>query len=221
MSIELNAELREDMGKGASRRLRRVNKIPAIVYGAGKDPQNLTLEQKDVQYQMHNEAFYTQVLALNVAGKKVDVLLRDLQHHPYKLDIMHMDFLRVDAKKVVHVHVPLHFVGDEEAPGVKTEGGAISHVVSEVEVECLPKDIPEFIEVDLSGMHMGDIIHLSDLKIPAGVELLALRQGEDHDSAVANVHQRKAVEVDEEAPEAPEAPEVEGEDEGDKDKDKD
>ncbi len=221
MSIELNAELREDMGKGASRRLRRVNKIPAIVYGAGKDPQNLTLEQKDVQYQMHNEAFYTQVLALNVAGKKVDVLLRDLQHHPYKIDIMHMDFLRVDAKKVVHVHVPLHFIGDEEAPGVKTEGGAISHVVSEVEVECLPKDIPEFIEVDLSGMHMGDIIHLSDLNIPAGVELLALRQGEDHDSAVANVHQRKAVEVDEEAPEAPEAPEVASEDEDDKDKDKD
>jgi large subunit ribosomal protein L25 len=219
MSIELNAELREDMGKGASRRLRRVNKIPAIVYGAGKDPQNLTLEQKDVQYQMHNEAFYTQVLALNVAGKKVDVLLRDLQHHPYKIDIMHMDFLRVDAKKVVHVHVPLHFIGDEEAPGVKTEGGAISHVVSEVEVECLPKDIPEFIEVDLSGMHMGDIIHLSDLNIPAGVELLALRQGEDHDSAVANVHQRKAVEVDEEAPEAPEAPEVASEDEDDKDKD--
>ena len=222
MSIELNAELREDMGKGASRRLRRVNKIPAIVYGAGKDPQNLTLEQKDVQYEMHNEAFYTQVLSLNVAGKKVDVLLRDLQHHPYKIDIMHMDFMRVDAKKVVNVHVPLHFIGDDDAPGVKTEGGAISHVVSEVEVECLPKDIPAFIEVDLSGMHMGDIIHLSDLKIPDGVELLALRHGEDHDSAVANVHQRKTIEEDEETTETPEAAaEDEADTDNDDDKDKD
>jgi large subunit ribosomal protein L25 len=217
MSIELNAELRDVKGKGASRRLRHVNKIPAIVYGAGKEPQNIMLEQKDVQYQMHNEAFYTQVLSLNVVGKKVDVLLRDLQHHPYKIDIMHMDFLRVDAKKVVHVHVPLHFIGDEDAPGVKTEGGAISHVVSEVEVECLPKDIPEFIEVDLSGMHMGDIIHLTDLKMPAGVELLALRHGEDHDAAVANVHQRKTVEADETAPEAPESAAENKADDKDKD----
>jgi len=217
MSIQLNAEIREDMGKGASRRLRRVNKIPAIVYGAGKDPQNIMLAQKDVQHEMTHEAFFTQVLSLNVAGKNVDVLLRDLQHHPCKIDIMHMDFMRVDAKKVVHVHVPLHFIGEENAPGVKTEGGAVSHVVSEVEVECLPKDIPEFIEVDLSGMHMGDIIHMSDLKIPHGVELLALRQGDDHDAAVANVHQRKTIEEDETAAEAPEVAPGSGEEDKDKD----
>jgi len=197
MSIELNAELRDVKGKGASRRLRHANKVPAIIYGAGKEPQNIMLEQKEVQYNLPNEAFYSQVLSLNVAGKKEDVLLRDLQHHPYKIDIMHMDFLRVDAKKMVHVHVPLHFVGEELSPGIKTEGGQASHVVMEIEVECLPKDIPSFIEVDLSGMHLGDIIHLSDIKLPPGVESLTLKHGADHDTAIANIHPRK-VDKDEE-----------------------
>ena len=213
MSIVLNAELRTDMGKGASRRLRRADKLPAIVYGAGKDPENLMLEQKDVQYQMQNEAFYTQVLELNVNGKTQEVLLRDLQHHPFRLDILHMDFQRVDAATEVHVNVPLHFVNEDVSVGVKQEGGAISHVVSEVEVVCLPKDIPEFIEVDLSDMHIGDILHLSDLKMPSGVELLALKQGEEHDTAIATIHARKgAAEGEGEAAEAPEeaAPKEEG-----------
>ncbi len=208
MSIVLNAETRDDMGKGASRRLRHANKLPAIVYGAGKDPQNLTLEQKEVQYHLQNEAFYTQVLELNVAGKKQDVLLRDLQHHPYRLDVLHMDLQRVEAKKEVHVNVPLHFMNEDVAPGVKTEGGAISHVVTEVVLACLPKDIPEFIEVDLSELHMGEIIHLTDLKMPAGVEVLALRQGEEHDSAVASIHARKVIEEHEEIEEAGEAAEA-------------
>ncbi len=194
MSIELNAELRTDTGKGASRRLRHANKVPAILYGAGKDPENLTLEQKDVQYELQHEAFFTQVLELNIGGKKQDVLLRDLQHHPYKQDILHMDFQRVEAKKEMHVNVPLHFINEETAPGVKTEGGAISHVMTEVEVVCLPKDIPEFIEVDLGELHMGEIVHLSDLKMPAGVEIFALKQGEEHDSAVASIHARKVAE---------------------------
>jgi len=215
MSIELNAELRTDMGKGASRRLRRANKLPAIVYGSGKEPENLTLEQKDVQYELQHESFYTQVLELNVGGKKQEVLLRDLQHHPYRQDILHMDFQRVDAKKEVHVNVPLHFMNEDIAPGVKTEGGAISHVVTEVEVVCLPKDIPEFIEVDLGELHMGEIVHLSDLKMPGGVEVLALKQGEEHDSAIASIHARKVVEEHEEieeAGEAEEAPETREED---------
>jgi large subunit ribosomal protein L25 len=201
MSIELNAELRTDTGKGASRRLRHANKVPAILYGAGKDPENLTLEQKDVQYELQHEAFYTQVLELNIGGKKQDVLLRDLQHHPYKQNILHMDFQRVEAKKEMHVNVPLHFINEDIAPGVKTEGGAISHVMTEVEVVCLPKDIPEFIDVDLSELHMGEIVHLSDLKMPAGVEVFALKQGEEHDSAVATIHARKVAEE----PEAGEA----------------
>ena len=207
MSIELNAELRTEMGKGASRRLRHANKIPAIVYGAGKDPENLTLEQKDVQYELQHEAFYTQVLELNIGGKKQDVLLRDLQHHPYRQDILHMDFQRVDAKKEVHVNVPLHFMNVDVAPGVKTEGGAINHVVTEVEIVCFPKDIPEYIEVDLSELHMGEIVHLSDLKMPKGVEVLALKQGEEHDSAIASIHVRKVVEEHEEIEEAGEAAE--------------
>jgi large subunit ribosomal protein L25 len=193
--------------------------LPAIVYGAGKDPENLTLEQKQVQYHLQNEAFFTQIIELNVGGKKQDVLLRDLQHHPYKIDILHMDLQRVEAKKEVHVNVPLHFINEEVAPGVKQEGGAISHVVTEVEVVCLPKDIPEFIEVDLGEMHMGDILHLTDLKMPTGVEVLALRQGEEYDTAVASIHARKVgaeVEEGEEAGEAaaPEAGEEGGESEG-------
>jgi large subunit ribosomal protein L25 len=201
MSIELNAELRTDTGKGASRRLRHANKVPAILYGAGKESENLTLEQKDVQYELQHEAFFTQVLELNIGGKKQDVLLRDLQHHPYKQAILHMDFQRVEAKKEMHVNIPLHFINEDIAPGVKTEGGAISHVMSEVEIVCLPKDIPEFIEVDLGELHMGEIVHLSDLKMPAGVEVLALKQGEEYDSAVASIHARKVAEE----PEAGEA----------------
>jgi len=211
MSIELNAELRTDTGKGASRRLRHANKVPAILYGAGKEPESLTLEQKDVQYELQHEAFFTQVLELNVGGKKQDVLLRDLQHHPYKQDILHMDFQRVEAKKEMHVNIPLHFINEDIAPGVKTEGGAISHVMSEVEIVCLPKNIPEFIDVDLSELHMGEIVHLSDLKMPAGVEVFALKQGEEHDSAVASIHARKVAEEHEEAEapgEAAEAPET-------------
>jgi len=221
MSIELNAELRTDTGKGASRRLRHANKVPAILYGAGKEPESLTLEQKDVQYELQHEAFFTQVLELNVGGKKQDVLLRDLQHHPYKQDILHMDFQRVEAKKEMHVNIPLHFINEDIAPGVKTEGGAISHVMSEVEIVCLPKNIPEFIDVDLSELHMGEIVHLSDLKMPAGVEVLALKQGEEYDSAVATIHARKVAEEIEEEEEAageaaaePEIKEEGGESEG-------
>jgi large subunit ribosomal protein L25 len=214
MSIVLNAEMRDDMGKGASRRLRRAKKLPAIVYGAGKDPENLTLEQKEVQYHLQNEAFYTQIIELNIGGKKQDVLLRDLQHHPYKLDILHMDLQRVEAKKEVHVNVPLHFINEDVAPGVKQEGGAISHVVTEVEVVCLPKNIPEFIEVDLGELHMDDILHLTDLKMPAGVEVLALRQGEDYDTAIASIHARKAAAEPEEIEEAGEAPAPEEGEEG-------
>jgi large subunit ribosomal protein L25 len=191
MSLSLIATLREDMGKGASRRLRHANKLPAVVYGEGKDPVSITLEQKEVQYNLPDEDFYSQVLSLVIDGTAEDVLLRDIQHHPYKQEVMHMDFIRIDPKHVVHVHTPLHFIGEEASPGFKVENGVISHVIMEVELECLPKNIPHFIEVDLSGMHVGDIIHLSDLKLPEGVAVLALKQGEEHDTAVASMHARK------------------------------
>ena len=206
MSLELNATLRTDQGKGASRRLRHANSLPAIVYGSDKEPVSITLLQKDVQHKLPNESFYSQVLSLNIEGKAEDVLIRDIQHHPYKMEVMHMDFIRVDANKLVHVFSQLHFSGEDVAPGVKTEDGVINHIITEVEVECLPKNIPEFIAVDLSEMHVGDILHLSDLKMPEGVEVLALKQGEEHDTAVVGMHVRKVVEeVEDEAAEAPAA----------------
>jgi len=198
MSLELNAIKRDDMGKGASRRLRHANKLPAIIYGGDGGSVAITLEQKDIQHELPNEDFYSQVLTLNVEGAKEDVLLRDIQHHPYKMEVMHMDFTRIDADQVVHVHTPLHFVGDENSPGIKQEGGVVSHVLNEVEMECLPKNIPQFIEVDLSEMHVGDIIHLSDLNLPEGVAVLALKQGEEHDTAVVSMHTRKGGSDDEE-----------------------
>ncbi len=201
MTIEISATLREDMGKGASRRLRREAKMPAILYGAGKDPVNLTLTQKDILRHLENEAFYTQVISLDVEGEKVDVVLRDLQRHPYRIDILHADFQRIDANKVLHVSIPLHFEGEDQAPGVKTEGGAVSHLMTEVEVECLPGAIPEYITVDISGMHTNDILHLSDLKMPEGVIVYALKHGDDHDEAVVSIHARKGGDDDEAATE--------------------
>ncbi len=191
MSIEINAELRTDLGKGASRRLRHAEKMPAIVYGAGKDPISLTIDQREVRPHVDNEAFYSSILTIKVDGKAEKVIVRDIQHHPFKVDLAHMDFQRVDNKAKMHIHVPLHFIGEETAPGVKQQGGLVSHLVVEVEVECLPKDIPEFIEVDMSAMNSGDILHLSDLKMPKGVEIMALKHGEDYDTAVVSIHQPK------------------------------
>jgi len=199
MSIELNAELRTDLGKGASRRLRHAEKMPAILYGAGKDPVGLTLLQKDVRAHQDNEVFYSSIISLKVDGKAEKVIIRDVQHHPYKVDLFHIDFQRTDAKSKLHVHVPLHFIGEDKAPAVKLQGGQVSHLAVEVEVECLPKDIPEYIEVDVTDMNMGDILHLSDIKLPKGVEIMALKQGDAHDTAIVSVHLPKGgASVDEE-----------------------
>jgi large subunit ribosomal protein L25 len=211
MSLVLNATLREDMGKGASRRLRHASLLPAIVYGGGQDPVSITLQQKDVQHELPNEQFYSQILSLAIEGKAEEVLLRDIQHHPYKQEVIHMDFIRVMQGTKVHVHSPLHFVGEDVSPGVKSEGGVVSHVLNEVELECLPKHIPEFIEVDLSSMHVGDIYHLSDLKLPEGVEILALKHGEDNDSTVVSMHARKGGAEMEEEEESTEGEATEGE----------
>ena len=213
MSLVLNATKRDDMGKGASRRLRHAKKLPAVVYGGTREAVSITLEQKDVQHELPSEDFYSQVLSLNIDGSKEDVLLRDIQHLPYKQEVLHMDFIRVDAKQVVHVHTPLHFVGEENSPGIKQEGGVVSHIVNEVEMECLPKNIPQFIEVDLSEMHVGDIIHLTDLNLPEGVEVLALKQGEEHDTAVCSMHARKGGGDEEEETAEVAADEAEGSEE--------
>jgi large subunit ribosomal protein L25 len=196
-SFELNAEPRQDVGKGASRRLRRQGKFPAVMYGGDKAPENLTLVQHEIRRQLENEAFYSHVLQVNIGGtRKEQAILRDLQRHPYKPMILHMDLQRVKADEKVRVHVPLHFLNEENAPGVKQQGGSITHFRIEVEVSCLPRDLPEFIDVDLINLHMGEAIHLSELKLPAGVEIIDLTP--DHDEPVVSIHGYKAPTEEEE-----------------------
>ncbi|MDD3448184.1 MAG: 50S ribosomal protein L25/general stress protein Ctc [Gammaproteobacteria bacterium] len=181
MSIKFNidAEPRQDVGKGASRRLRRAGKIPAIVYGGHQDPEMITLVQSEFVKSLANEAVYSSILDLNVGGKKQQVILKALQRHPIKPIIEHADFQRVSASEKLAVHVPLHFLNEETCIGVKQGGGRISHQLIEVEVSCLPADLPEFIEVDLAALNLGEALHLSDLKLPQGVEILALSHGND------------------------------------------
>ena len=186
--FEVQAELREDMGKGASRRLRRLaDKIPAIIYGGDKEPQSLTIIRKDLEKSLENEAFYSHVLKVNVGGGVQKAILKDLQRHPAKDLVMHADFLRVDDKVAIKVHVPIHFLNEENCHGVKMEGGMIQHQATDIEVSCLPGDIPEFIEVDMLEIKTGEIVHLSDVTLPAGVTSVALALGEDHDLAIAYV----------------------------------
>jgi large subunit ribosomal protein L25 len=165
--FQLNAEKREDMGKGASRRLRRAGRVPAIVYGLDQAPEAISMTQNQVLKHLENEAFYSQIITVNLDGKSTQAVLRDLQRHPFKSYIVHMDLQRVDMNKPVHVHVPLHFINEETCVGVKA-GGMVSHEVIEVEISCLPKDLPEFIEVDIANLNVGDSLHLSDLQLPAG-----------------------------------------------------
>ncbi|HCT03817.1 MULTISPECIES: 50S ribosomal protein L25/general stress protein Ctc [unclassified Pseudomonas] len=179
----LNAQARTDLGKGASRRLRHAANIPAVVYGGNKPAESVTILAKEIAKLFENEAAYSHVIELNVDGTKQNVIVKAMQRHPSKQFIMHADFVRVVAGQKLTAIVPVHFIG-EEAPVKK--GGEISHVVNEIEVTCLPKDLPEFIEVDLSAAEVGAIIHLSDLKAPKGVEFVALAHGDD--KAVANVH---------------------------------
>ncbi|MEL7046505.1 MAG: 50S ribosomal protein L25/general stress protein Ctc [Pseudomonadota bacterium] len=191
-SLAIYAKLRSDLGKGASRRLRRnADEVPAIIYGAGKDPATLTLVRKDLEKALENEAFFSQVIDVNVDGDVQPAILKDLQRHPAKDRVMHADFLRVDANVKIKVSVPLHFINEEMCHGVKIEGGIISHLLTEIEVLSLPADIPEYIEVDMIDVTTADIIHISDLKLPEGVESTALALGEDHDMAVASVSAKR------------------------------
>ena len=186
--FEVQAEVREDMGKGASRRLRRhADKVPAIIYGGGKDPQPLTIIRKDLEKSLENEAFYSHILQVNVAGDVQKAILKDLQRHPAKDYVMHADFLRVSDKVAIKVHVPIHFLNEDTCVGVKLQGGIVQHQATDIEVSCLPKDIPEYIEVDMAAIETGQIVHLSDVTLPEGVTSVALSLGEDHDLAIASV----------------------------------
>ena len=178
MTIEFNASARAEQGSGASRRLRRSGKVPAIVYGGATAAQPITLDHNAIFHALRKEAFHSSVLMLNVDGAKESVILRNVHMHAFKQQVTHIDFQRVDATHKLHVKVPLHFVNAEISPGVKTQGGIASHVVTELEVMCLAADLPSFIEVDLSGLSVGHSLHVSGLKLPAGVEAV-LHKGED------------------------------------------
>jgi large subunit ribosomal protein L25 len=214
ISFNIEAETRTDLGKGASRRLRHTEKFPAVVYGAGKDAVSLTLDHKKFLHNLENEAFYSHILNLSVDGKEEQVILKDLQRHPAKLAIMHADFLRVSATEKLHLRIPLHFINGEECPGAK-EGGLVTHSITEIEVACLPKDLPEYLEVDLVSLELDHSVHMSDITVPAGVELVELSHGAEHDQPVASVHMPRGVadedEEDTAAPEEAETSEESGE----------
>lgn len=196
----LDAEPRSDKGKGASRRLRRENKVPGIIYGGATEPLNITLNHNQVLHRLENEAFYSHVLTVNVDGKSHEAILRDVQRHPAKPVIMHMDFQRISKDRAIHVHVPLHFLNEDKCEGVKLGGGLISKILVEVEVSCLPQNLPEYIEVDLLNLQVGESVHLSELKLPEGVSLVALSHGNiaDHDTAVVSVHKPRGTLEEEE-----------------------
>jgi len=192
-SFELDAEFRAAQGKGASRRLRHEGKVPAILYGGHSEARKLSLSHQKLLIMLDNERFYSTILNLKVGEETQAAILKDVQRHPYKNAIVHIDFQRVEDNQKIRMSIPLHFTGAAVSPGVKTQGGIVSHMRSEVEVSCLPKDLPEFIEVDLSGLSLNESIHLSQLKVGEGVELLALAK---EDTAVVAIHSPRAEEAE-------------------------
>jgi large subunit ribosomal protein L25 len=190
-SFELEAEFRETQGKGASRRLRHAGKVPAILYGGHSDARALTLSHQKLSILLENERFYSTILSLKVGDQTQAAILKDVQRHPFKNAIVHIDFQRVEENQKIRISIPLHFKGEAISPGVKSQGGLVSHMRNDVEVSCLPKDLPEFIEVDISGLSLNESIHLSQLKIPDGVQLVELAK---EDSAVVAIHSPRAEE---------------------------
>ena len=202
-NFKLDASVRTDLGKGASRRLRREDKLPGIIYGGEEAPVSITLDHNKVNNSADFEAFYSHVLEINLDGKVVEVLVKDMQRHPFKPKITHIDFQRVIAGQDVHTNVPLHFVNEEKSAAVKA-GGIAEHHVTEIEVTCLPKNLPEFIEVDMAGVEIGQTLHLSDLTLPAGVSSVELAKNDEaHDLAVVTVKPApKAADAEEDGEEA-------------------
>ena len=210
--FKLNAKARNDMGKGASRRLRRLAKeVPAIIYGGKSAPQSISLSQNEFDKALANEAFYSHIITLDVDGKSEDVIIKDLQRHPAKPVILHADFLRVSKTQKLHTKVPLHFINEDNCVGVKLGGGLLSHNMTELDISCLPADLPEYLEVDVAAVEIGQILHISDIVLPKGVESVALSHGEDHDLPIFTINKPKA--AVEETDATDEAPAAEGEEE--------
>ena len=191
MKIEINAIVRELKGTGASRRLRHAGKTPGVLYGGDKEATSLEIDSKELFMQFRHEAFHASILTLNLAGKKEAVILRDFQMHPVRNNIVHIDFQRINENEKISVKVPFHFINEETAPGVKLEGGLISHIMTEIDISCLPKDLPQYIEVDMGALSIGDSIHLSEVKVPEGVELTTL--SDENDPAITSISKPKVV----------------------------
>jgi large subunit ribosomal protein L25 len=212
--FSLNAKVRDVTGKGSSRRLRRLEgTIPAIVYGGTSEPQNITLTHKDIVKATDNEAFFAHIIELNIDGSAESVIVKDMQRHPAKPVILHIDFLRVSKNVAIQVNVPLHFINEDVCKGIKADGGVAFHNITDVEISCLPGDLPEFINIDMTNIGIDEVVHLSDLQLPKGVTLTAFSHGgeeHEHDLPVVAVHAPKMVaeETEDGAPEAPAAPEA-------------
>lgn len=207
---EINAEPRGETGKGASRRLRREGRIPGVVYGAAKEPQAVSLSHDEVLRQLQREAFYSSILTIKVNADSEQVVVKALQRHPYKPEVLHIDFQRIDEKQKLTMRVPLHFVNERECIGVRTGGGIVSHIMTELEISCLPRDLPEYLEVDVAQMNVGETLHLGDIALPAGVEIYALQHGGDAGSPVVSITVPRVVEEVEEVAAAEEAAAEEG-----------
>ena len=209
MKIEINAKERKSKGTGASRRLRHEGTTPGILYGGVKDSISLEIDTKELFMQFRHEAFHASILSLNLEGKKESVILRDFQMHPVRNNIQHIDFQRINENEKISVKVPFHFVNEDTAPGVKIEGGLVSHIMTEIDISCLPKDLPQYIEVDLGELAMGESIHLSEITVPEGVELTSLT--DENDPAITSISKPKVVVEEEIVTEASEeGEEVEG-----------
>ncbi len=207
--FDLIAEIREDQGKGASRRLRRNGKVPAIIYGAGRPPRQLAFDHNRVIQQLENESFYSSILNIKVGEKSQAAIVKDIQRHPARRVIMHMDFQRIVEDEKIKMNVPIHYLNGESAIGVKQDGGSVMQLVNDVEVNCLPKDLPEYFEVDIEQLGLNEILHLSDIKLPEGVEIPELAHGPEQDRAIVSIQHIKVAPVEEEVEE--EVEEVDGE----------
>ena len=207
MKIEINAKERKSKGTGASRRLRHEGTTPGILYGGVKDAISLEIDSKELFMQFRHEAFHASILTLNLEGKKESVILRDFQMHPVRNNIQHIDFQRINENEKINVKVPFHFVNEDTAPGVKLEGGLVSHIMTEIDILCLPKDLPQYIEVDLGELAMGESIHLSEVTVPEGVQLTTLT--DENDPAITSISKPKVVVEEEVVTEASEEGEEE------------
>ncbi|MCG7599035.1 50S ribosomal protein L25/general stress protein Ctc [Halomonas sp. McH1-25] len=208
---KLTANVRHDLGKGASRRLRRANQqVAAIIYGGEKAPQPITIDKAAFYKAIEDEAFFSSLINIDVEGSTEQVIIRDLQRHPYKALVTHADFMRVDATHEMTLNVPLHVIGEENNQSVKDKSGVLHVLVNEVQISCLPKDLPEYLEVDASGLEVGDTLHLTDLKLPAGVTLVELTHGEGHDTGVVSLTRPTVTTGDEEGESSESGEEGEG-----------